>query len=352
MNLLEYEAKSLLARYNIPVPQGSLYHAGDPEPTAPLVLKSQVHSGGRGKVGGVKVVPEQFNVTTVANSLFRLEINGEVPQTLLAEEVLDIDHEYYMSLLIDRSTAAIELVAHRDGGVDIESHATTEFYKVLVNPETIESTGEGLAEYLGLEGQSFALQDLLQNLYHCFVESDALLIEINPLVLTHDNQLVAGDCKMSLDDAASFRHTDWQFEQEPANANFVVLDQNGTVATIANGAGLAMATVDAITTKGLVPANFLDIGGAATVGGIMRSFESILEFPQVNAIVINIFGGIVRCDEVAAAILEAKEQFETLPNLFIRLSGNRSTEAAELLRAKGITLYPDLSTCLEEVAHG
>lgn len=351
MNLLEYEAKSILAKYNIPTPRSVLYRASDPEPVAPVVLKSQVYTGGRGKLGGVKVVPEQYNVTTVANSILRLEINGELPQTLLAEEVLDIAHEYYLSLLIDRSAAAIELVAHRDGGVDIESHATTEFYKKLVSPGQIESIGEGLAEYLNLESQSFALQDLLQNLHRCFVESDATLIEINPLILTNDGRLVAGDCKMTLDIAANFRHPEWQFEQEPTSANFVTLDPNGTVATIANGAGLAMATVDAVKAKGLAPANFLDIGGNATVGGIMRSFESILEFPQVNAIVINIFGGIVRCDEVASAILEAREQFDNLPKLYIRLSGNRSAEAAELLAAKGLILYPDLPSCIEELSH-
>ncbi|MGB4768387.1 MAG: ATP-grasp domain-containing protein [Candidatus Saccharimonas sp.] len=352
MNLLEYEAKSVLTRYNIPTPQGNVYRTGDPEPAAPVVLKSQVHAGGRGKLGGVKVVTEQYDVTTVANSLLRLEISGELPQTLLAEEVIAIAHEYYVSLIIDRSAAAIELVAHRDGGVDIESHAPTEFYKKIVTPEQIESIGEGLAEYFELPAQSFALQDIVQNLYRCFIESDATLIEINPLVLTRDDRLVAADCKMTVDDAANFRHSEWQFEQEPTNTNFVTLNTNGTVATIANGAGLAMATVDAIQAKGLVTANFLDIGGAATVGGIMRSFESILEFPSVSAIVINIFGGIVRCDEVAAAIIEATEQFDSLPKLYIRLSGNRSTEAAQLLEARGMTPYPDLSACLEEVARG
>lgn len=351
MNILEYEAKAIIARYNIPTPQGNLYRAGDHEPTAPVVLKSQVHTGGRGKVGGVKVVTDQYSVTTTANSILQLAINGERPQTLLAEEVLGITHEYYLSFVINRQLATIELVAHRDGGVDIESHQANEFYRKALVPEQIEGIGESLAEFFDLPSQSFALQDLIQNLYRCFVESDAILIEINPLVLTNDDRLVAGDCKMTLDIAANFRHPEWQFEQEQTNTNFVTLDPSGTVATIANGAGLAMATVDAVKAKGLIPANFLDIGGNATVGGIMRSFESILEFPQVNAIVINIFGGIVRCDEVASAILEAREQFDNLPKLYIRLSGNRSAEAAELLAAKGLTLYPDLPSCIEELSH-
>lgn len=349
MNLLEYEAKAILSKFNVPIPRGTIYRRGDDEPSAPLVLKSQVHTGGRGKLGGVKVVREQYAVETTANSILELVIGGEKPQSLLAEEVLDIEHEYYLSLVIDRTTAQIELVAHRDGGIEVESHDSGEFFKKFVDPNSASILGESLAEYYGLENQAFALGDLVQNLYKCFVESDATLLEINPLVLTTDGNLVAGDCKLTLDDAAGFRHPDWQFEQAPANANFVTLDPNGTVATIANGAGLAMATVDAVKAAGLTPANFLDIGGGATVGGIMRSFESIMEFPSITAIVVNIFGGIVRCDEVASALLEAREQFENLPKLYIRLSGTRSAEATELLAAKGLPLYPDLTSCLQEL---
>jgi succinyl-CoA synthetase beta subunit len=154
---------------------------------------------------------------------------------------------------------------------------------------------------------------------------------------------------MPLDDAAAFRHPEWDFEEKQADANFVSLNKNGTIATIANGAGLAMATVDAVTTAGLVPANFLDIGGGATTEKVVDSFKKIMEFPAVNAIVINIFGGIVRCDIVANAIIEAKEQLPNLPALYVRLSGNRSTEAAVLLEARNMTLYSTLDDCLQEI---
>lgn len=352
MNLLEYEAKGILQKFTIPVPHGTTFRPSDTLPIAPIVLKSQVHTGGRGKAGGVVVVRDQAEVGAVANRIFSLAIKDEKPQTILAEELLDITHEYYLSIVINRATAEIELVAHKEGGIEIESHDAGEFFRRPLDAKNANTLGEVLAEYYDLPGQAFALQELVKNLYECFVRSDAILLEINPLVLTADNTLVAGDCKMTLDDDATFRHPEWRFEQTAASANFVTLDRSGTVATIANGAGLAMATVDAVKQAGLTPANFLDIGGGATVEGVVESFQKILEFPSVNAIVINIFGGIVRCDDVANAILEAREQFTHLPELYIRLSGNKSSEATELLADAGLVLYPDLPACLKELTRG
>jgi succinyl-CoA synthetase beta subunit len=352
VNLLEYEAKGILQKFTIPIPDGAPFRQTDHLPTAPIVLKSQVHTGGRGKAGGVVVVREQSEVETVAMGIFGLAIKDEKPQTILAEELLDITHEYYLSVVINRATAEIELVAHTEGGIEIESHGASEFLRKPLTADTADALGETLAEFYDLPGQVFALQELVKNLYECFVKSDAILLEINPLVLTADNKLVAGDCKMTLDDDAMFRHPEWQFEQAATSANFVTLNTSGTVATIANGAGLAMATVDAVRQAGLTPANFLDIGGGATVEGIVESFQKILEFSSVNAIVINIFGGIVHCDDVAKAILEARKQFTGLPGLYIRLSGNKSAEATELLADAGLTLYPDLPTCLEELTRG
>lgn len=351
MNLLEYEAKKILRQYDIAVPSGQIIHRGDNVPPAPIVLKSQVHSGGRGKLGGVKVV-KSGDTTAIAKHIFALDIKGETPQTLLAEELLDIKNEYYLSILINRSNAIIELVAHKQGGIDIESHTTDEFFRYELSSKLINTVGDTLADYLDLPEQSFALQDLLEKLYKCFVANDALLMEVNPLILTNSNELVAGDCKMTLDTPASFRHPEWQFESAPVSANFVTLNQQGTVATIANGAGLAMATVDAVQATGLTSANFLDIGGGATVNGIINSFQNIMEFPNINAIVVNIFGGIVRCDDVAGAILEAKKQFPNLPKLYIRLSGNKSNEAKQILASAGLQLYPDLSACLQEITNG
>jgi len=340
-----------LQQFAIPVPSSKTIQKGDTVPPVPIVLKSQVHSGGRGKLGGVRVV-KSGDTIKVAKDIFSLEIKGEMPHTLLAEELLDIAGEYYLSLLVNRSDATIEVVAHKEGGIEVESHSPNEFFRRELTLELSSVIGDNLADYLELPEQSFALQELLEKLYNCFVSSDALLLEINPLILTSDNQLVAGDCKMTLDTAASFRHPEWSFEQAPASANFVTLNHEGTVATIANGAGLAMATVDAVEATGLTPANFLDIGGGATVDGIIKSFKAIMEFPNINAIVINIFGGIVRCDDVAKAILEARQAFPDLPKLYIRLSGNKSDEAQKILKGAGLSLYPDLSACLQELTHG
>ncbi len=350
MNLLEYEAKAILAQFGVVVPHSTLVHPTNPVPEAPIVLKSQVHSGGRGKAGGIRLVKEG-DTNTIANELFTLAIKAELPHSLLAEELLAIQNEFYLSLLVNRSAAVIELVAHKEGGIEVESRAPEEFFRHEMTPNTITALGDALADYLAIPEKSFALQDLLEKLYDCFVKSDALLLEINPLVLTTVGALVAGDCKMTLDSSASFRHPEWQFEQMPTSANFVTLDPEGTVATIANGAGLAMATVDAVKATSLEPANFLDIGGGATVEGIVKSFEKIITFPRVNAVIINIFGGIVRCDDVAKAIIEARKQFTTLPQLYIRLSGTRSDEAKELLAHEKLTLYPDLPSCIAELAH-
>lgn len=350
MNLLEYEAKGLLQQYDIRVPASKVIQKGGDVPPAPIVLKSQVHSGGRGKLGGVKVV-KSGNAAKIAEDIFTLAIKGETPRTLLAEEPLTIANEYYLSLLVNRSDATVEVVAHKEGGTEIESHSPDEFFRHELTSKLSSVIGDNLADYLDLPEQSFALQEFLEKLYKCFVDSDALLLEINPLVLTSDNRLVAGDCKMTLDAAARFRHPEWSFEQAPASANFVTLNHEGTVATIANGAGLAMATVDAVKAASLEPANFLDIGGGATVEGIVKSFKAIMEFPDINAIVINIFGGIVRCDDVAKAILEAMQAFPDLPKLYIRLSGTRSEEAALLLASENLTLYPDLPSCLQEMTY-
>lgn len=348
MKLLEYEAKTLLCVSDIPAPHGVVVSdkGGLRQITAPVVVKSQVPTGGRGKLGGVRVVKDGARLAKVVEEIFALEIKGFRPRTLLLEELVDIDREFYLSLVINREKSCIELLASGAGGVEIEDQDAESFLRREIEPDKFENLGELLAEQYNLPEQSFALQDLLEKLYHCFVDNDATLLEINPLILTRQGALIAGDCKMTLDDAAAFRHPDWDFEDKPADNNFVTLDPNGTVATIANGAGLAMATMDAVKSAGFAPANFLDIGGAATVDTILKSFDRIAEFPHVNAIVINIFGGIVRCDTVAQAIVDARAVTKSLPPLYIRLSGNRAEEASRLLEAEGLVLYPTLKECI------
>ena len=349
MKLLEYEAKAILKQFSIPVPNGRVIRADDALPAVPTVVKSQIPVGGRGKAGGIKVITSASELPDAIERILHLEIKGHTPSAVLCEELLDIQNEYYLSLVINRSTSCIELVAHQNGGVEVESNDAAGFLHFTLTGDNADAAGEALAELYDLPDKTFVLQDMAEQLYRCFTQSDATLLEINPLVLTTRGALVAGDCKMELDNAAAFRHPEWDFEDKPTSANFVTLDPRGTVATIANGAGLAMATVDAVTAAGLTPANFLDIGGGATTARVVECFQQITEFPRVNAIVINIFGGIVQCDTVAQAIIEARGAFPSLPTLYIRLSGNRSAEAAELLQHEQLPLYASLEECIQEL---
>ena len=352
MKLLEHEAKQLLKQADIKIPASTVINKDTlPTLTLPVVLKSQVHTGGRGKAGGIKIVEDQDQLHTTIEALFNLDIKGLKPHTLLAEEKLAIKQELYISVLVDRTSSSIKLIAHIDGGVEVEDNK--DFKTWSLSKPNFEAIGQELADYYQLPGQTFALQDLVENLHACLVKNDATLIEINPLILTADDQLIAGDCKMTLDDAASFRH-DWNFEDTPAEANFVTIDPKGNAATIANGAGLAMATVDAAFEAGLTPANFLDIGGGANTETLLKAFNRIVEYKNLQAIIINIFAGITRADEVAHAIVAAKEQINGLPLLFIRLAGTNYEAAAKILTDNGITIMPSLESCLvaaKEVIH-
>lgn len=352
VNLLEYEAKQILAQSNIPIPHSQVVRAGKhTDLNVPVVLKSQVPTGGRGKLGGIKLIEDDHEIAEAAKQLFDLEIKGFKPSSLLAEEKLDIAREFYLSILIDRISSSIQIVAHPDGGVEVEENNPDDFLKLTISGQNLsahaESIGEQLTELYDTPEQSFVLQDMVENLYRCFVKNDATLIEINPLILTADNQLVAGDCKMTLDGSAAFRHKEWSFEGEQPEANFVTLNPSGSVATIANGAGLAMATVDAVADYGMKPANFLDIGGGANAESVLAAFRRIMEYPSVKVIVINIFAGITRCDEVARAIIEARSNITDLPPLCIRLAGTNYQEAVNLLEAEEIATLPTLEDCLE-----
>lgn len=348
MKLLEYEAKQLLSMCGINVPSSTrIMSDKTPETSLPVVLKSQVPIGGRGKLGGVKIIEDANELTNAIDQLFQLDIKGFKPQTLLAEEKLDIKNEYYFSLVINKQKPCIELVVHKDGGIEVESNSAADFLRIDLTNQDFDAAGQQLADYLDLASQAFSLQDLVENSYNCFVKNDAILLEINPLVLTEDQKLIAGDCKMELDDAAAFRHLEWNFESTTAESNFVTLDEHGKVATIANGAGLAMATVDAVANYGMSPANFLDIGGGASSETVLAAFNKIMEYQNVQAIVVNIFAGITRCDQVAQAIIAAREQIDDLPPLFIRLAGTNVEAAKVLLAEKDIPLLESLDECLK-----
>lgn len=349
MKLLEYEAKDLLSQSGILVPLSSLiYKSGESPLQFPVVLKSQVPVGGRGKLGGVEIITEPSEMADAVDALLVLDIKGHVPNVILAEEKLDIAHEHYVSFVVDRSSAVIQLIAHKNGGVEVENN-TDKFLKLDFDIEEVEAIAQKVAVLFGHTDELSAtlLQYLFADLYECFTENDATLLEINPLVYTPEKTFVAGDCKMELDDNAAFRH-EWNFEQKPAETNFVTLDKNGTIATIANGAGLAMATVDAVADSGMAPANFLDIGGGANTESLLAAFNRIMTFPHIQGIVINIFAGITRCDEVARAIIAARQQIENLPPLYIRLAGTNYEEASELLLFEDIPMLITLEECIAE----
>ncbi len=348
MNLLEHEAKKILKSSGIPTPSSFVIKGDDSySETLPTVLKSQVPTGGRGKAGGILIVNTAKELSEATEKLFNLEIKGFLPKTLLAEEKLNITRELYLSLLIDRKTSSLKLIAHTNGGVEVEENKDFASWLVDYSKPDIDALGQSLADYYNLPEQTFLLQDLIENLIECFKQNDATLIEINPLILTDEGKLVAGDCKMTLDDAAAFRHPEWDFEDKPAEVNFVTIDPNGNIATIANGAGLAMATVDAAYDAGLTPANFLDIGGGANTESLLKAFNKIIEYPNVQAIVLNVFAGITQADEVAKAIVEAQKSINALPPLFIRLTGTNSDQAKTILEENDIAMLPNLETCLE-----
>jgi succinyl-CoA synthetase beta subunit len=343
MKLLEFEAKQILHQADISVPDS--YIASNEPVFLPAVIKSQVPTGGRGKAGGIVVVQTEDEYSAAVRTIANLPIKGFTPRTLLAEQLLDISRELYLSIMIDKSTAQVSMMANKNGGVEIESQDGFQSWEL--GDGNWEKVGQELADYFDLPEQTFTLQDLIENLYKCFISNDALILEINPLVVTTDGQVIAGDCKMELDDAAIFRHPDWEFESEKSETNFVTLDPNGTVATVANGAGLAMATVDAVADAGLVPANFLDIGGGANEASILAAFKRLAEYPNVRVIIINIFAGITRCDEVARAIIAARSQIDKLPPLAVRLAGTNYEQAVELLAEQNIAIQPSLAKAIE-----
>jgi len=345
MKLLEYEAKNLIKQAGITVPTSLIVTKTTVELPVPIVLKSQVLTGGRGKAGGILVIETQDELKPSIEKLFNLSIKGLQPSTLLAEEKLTIKKEYYLSLLIDRQLSAIKLLAHINGGIEVEENHDFKSWTLSYRPD-FDSLGQELADYYQLPDQTFALQDLLEKLHDCLIKNDALLIEINPLILTLENKLIAGDCKMTLDDAASFRH-EWTYEEQPAEVNFVTIDPNGNTATIANGAGLAMATVDAAYEAGLTPANFLDIGGGANEQTLLKAFERIVTYPNLQVIIVNIFAGITRADEVARAIVAAKDKIPNLPPLFIRLAGTNYDTAKAILSENNIALLSNLDEALK-----
>jgi succinyl-CoA synthetase beta subunit len=368
MNLHEFQAKLLLQRYGIPIPVGqvaaSVSTATDAAETIggnAWVVKAQVHAGGRGKAGGVKVVKSADEVQAAASALLGRKLvtyqnapDGQPVGKVLVEQTLPIARELYLSLLVDRSLERIVVVASAAGGMDIEEIALNtpaEILQEICDPLNglMDYQARDLAFSLGLvDGQVSAFARLLKSLYRLFKENDLALLEVNPLVVTTDGALAALDCKMSVDDNALYRQKalleqrDWsQDDAKEATAhhaglNYIAL--NGNIGCMVNGAGLAMATMDMIKLHGGAPANFLDVGGGATAETVAKAFKIILADDQVAAILVNIFGGIMRCDIIAEGIIAAVKEVGIQIPVVVRLEGTNVELGRKMLGESGLSI--------------
>ena len=366
MNLHEYQSKQLLSKYGVPVPEGGPAHSAEEARDRAKALggerwmvKAQVHAGGRGKAGGVKMAKSKDEVGQIAESLLGTRLvtkqttaAGQPINTVLVEATTDIGSELYLSMLVDRSRGRVAIIASAAGGMDIEEVAATEPEKivtVLVNPSAglqgYEVRRVGFA--LGLDaGQRKQLGKILTGLYRLFLENDCSLLELNPLCTTGAGDLLALDAKINLDDNALFRHSDLEalhdYSQEDEketqakqwDLNYIALD--GNIACMVNGAGLAMATMDLVKLHGGDPANFLDVGGGTNEEKVAEAFKLILSDPNVRGILVNIFGGIVRCDVIAEGIIAAVKEVGVSIPVVVRLEGTNVEKGRELLDSSGL----------------
>ena len=368
MNLHEYQAKQLLAEYGLPVSQGEVavnveeaLRIADKMATARWVVKAQVHAGGRGKAGGVKLVSTKEELADIARSLlgrrlvtYQTTAEGQPVNQVLIEEPADIEKELYLGAVIDRSKQRIVFMASTEGGVEIEKVAEKTPEKILtitVDPlvGVMPYQGRELAFALGLKGEQIKqFVNLLMGLGKMFQERDLSLLEINPLVITKQGNLLCLDAKINIDDNALYRQSklrairDASQEDERENRardwelNYIALD--GDIGCMVNGAGLAMATMDMIKLHGGHPANFLDVGGGATKERVAEAFKIILSDQKVKAILINIFGGIVRCDLIAEGIIGAVAEIGTKLPVVVRLEGNNADMGAKILANSGLNI--------------
>lgn len=370
MDIHEHQAKELLRRYEIPTPLGhvafTLDEAADAAKKLPgpiYVVKAQIHAGGRGKAGGVKVVKDLDGVKEAAGSILGKKLvthqtgsEGKLVQRLYIEDGCNIDSEYYFSMVVDRVTSRISVIVSTEGGMDIEQVAKETPDKILsfnIDPTIGFQPFHSrlIANELKLQGSSFKQAgNFFSQLYKLFTENDASLLEINPLVLTDENNLIALDAKMSFDNNSLFRHSDImslrdETEEDPAEIlaskfDLAYIKLDGTIGCLVNGAGLAMATMDIIKLKGASPANFLDVGGSATKEKVTEAFKIILSDPAVEGILVNIFGGIMRCDIIASGVVAAAKALSLSKPLVVRLAGTNVEEGKQILTDSGLKIIP------------
>ncbi len=378
MKIHEYQAKEILKKYNVPVPVGKpVFNVDDAVKAAQeiggnvWVVKAQIHAGGRGKGGGVKVAKSLEEVKSLASGILGMNLvthqtgpEGKTVKRLLIEQGINIERELYVGITLDRAQSKNVVMVSTEGGMEIEKVAAETPDKIIketIDPEVGLQPYQArkLAFSLGLEGvQHKNAVKFLIALYQAYQSTDASLAEINPLVVTKEGDVLALDAKMNFDDNALYRHQDIftmrDLEEEAAleieaskyNLNYIKLD--GNVGCMVNGAGLAMATMDIIKLAGGEPANFLDVGGGANKETVANGFKIILSDPNVKAILINIFGGIVRCDRVAQGVIDAVKEIQVNLPIVVRLEGTNAKEAGELLSRSGMNF--EVAASLKEAA--
>ena len=362
MKIHEYQARKIFRDHGLPVPPERVAETPEEAGAAardlngPVVIKAQVHVGGRGKAGGVKLASDPASAQEASKAILGMDIKGlEVRKVLIAPAV-DIEHEAYVGIIVDRASQRPVLMVSAAGGVDIEEVAREtpeKIHKAEIDPRygllNHQAMALGFALYDDLP-RARAAAMLFRGLYEAFRVSDASLAEVNPLVVTKQGELQAIDAKMNLDDNALFRHQEFEELRDPASEepaetmarekglSYVKLD--GTVGCIVNGAGLAMATMDLIKVHGGEPANFLDVGGTATAERVTAAFELILSNERARAVLVNIFGGIVRCDIIAEGIVQAVRKVHAKVPVIVRLEGTNADQARKLLAASGLAITP------------
>jgi len=368
MKIHEYQAKELLRKFGVRTLRGVPCFTVDEAVAAGAslggkvwVVKAQIHAGGRGKGGGVKLAksPDELNAHAAAILGMQLKTpqtgpEGQKVRRLLIEEGADIKKEYYVGMLVDRTSQRVVLMASSEGGMDIEevAHKTPEkIHKVTVDPGTglTDASAIELAKKIGIpEGSLAQAVTLLQGLYKAFVDTDASLLEINPLIHTGDGSVIALDAKMNFDDNALFRHPEITAlrdvdEEDPAEVaaskfdlNYIQLD--GSIGCLVNGAGLAMATMDICKLYGGAPANFLDVGGSATTEKVTEAFKIMLKNPKCKAILVNIFGGIMKCDVIAQGVVAAAREVKLSVPLVVRLEGTNVELGKKILAESGLPI--------------
>jgi succinyl-CoA synthetase beta subunit len=374
MNIHEYQGKDLFRKYGIPVPKGialtdpsgakaAAQKLIDETKIEVVVVKAQIHAGGRGKAGGVKVVKGSDAAQAAANEIFGKTLvthqtgpEGKKVQRLLVEQGLGIERELYLAVVLDRETRRVAVMASTEGGVEIEEvaeKAPEKILKLSIDPAVGVQPFQArqLAFGLGLTGDAAKeLGKLLVSLEKLFMQEDCSQVEINPLVVTKDNHLIALDAKLNLEDNATFRHPEWEtwrdtseekeveIEAKAAGLSYIQLD--GNIGCLVNGAGLAMATMDIIKHYGGEPANFLDVGGGATKEAVTKAFKIILTSPDVKGIFVNIFGGIAQCDTIAAGIIAATKELGLSVPLAVRLEGTNVELGRKMLAESGLAITP------------